>query len=133
MRLVKVFAETKTKTKAETKAQRKRRMERKFLFKARIASGLEKVFGIMFSHARFSPLIIEFGLEARGLNAIHSFFCPSFDAVFLDSRKRVVDVARVKPFSFSIVSRAPCKFVVELPAGNAQRLKLSKGLKLSWS
>jgi len=122
MRLASVFV--------EIKARRKRR---KLLFKARIASGLEKFLGIMFSRKQFVPLVIEFGVEARGLNAIHSFFCPSFDAVFLDSRKRVVDVARVKPFSFSIVSRAPCKFVVELPAGNAQRLKLSKGLKLSWS
>ncbi len=119
MRLAKVFAENKAR--------------RKFLFKARIASGSEKVFGIMFSRPRFTPLVIEFGVEARALNAIHSLFCPWFDAVFLDSRKRVVDVAQqVKPFSFSVVSRMPCKFVLELPAGSARRLRMRKGLKLSW-
>jgi len=106
---------------------------KRFLLEARIASGFEKVFGIMFSRARFVPLVIEFGVEVRALNAIHSFFCPEFDAVFLDARKRVVDVKpRVKPFTFSVVSRELCKFVLELPAGCTRRFGLRKGLKLFW-
>lgn len=104
----------------------------KRFFQAKQAKTLfQKMLGIMFASQRFTPLLFEFARETR-LNAIHSLFCPRFDAVFLNSRKQVVDVKRVEPFSFWLAPRAPAKYLIELPAGEAARKKLCIGKKLFW-
>jgi len=102
------------------------------LFKARRAdSSARKARGIMFNGPRFEPLLFDFGRSARGANSIHSFFCPVFDAVYLDEGKRVTDVATIPPWRF-FVPCAPSRFLIELPEGEAKRLGLTKGVKLSW-
>ena len=71
----------------------------------------------MFSKKAF-PLLFEFSGEGTWQNSIHSFFCPRFDAVFLDSQKRVVSVEKnIRPFRCFIVSEKPCRFLLELPPG----------------
>lgn len=92
---------------------------------------LEKMRGIMFASPRFTPLLFEFARETH-LNAIHSLFCPPFDAVFLNSRKQVVDVKKVEPFAFFVMPRAPAKYLIELPAGDAARAGIRIGKKLFW-
>ncbi len=90
----------------------------KKLFKASLASSFsEKARGLMFSRKAF-PILFEFSREGTWENSIHSFFCPRFDAVFLDKQKRVVSVEKnIRPFRFFIVSEKPCKFLLELPPG----------------
>ncbi|MEM0475829.1 MAG: DUF192 domain-containing protein [Candidatus Norongarragalinales archaeon] len=101
-------------------------------FKAKLAESLfSKAKGIMFAAPTFTPLLFDFGREARLSNAIHSFFCPAFDAVFLDSQKRVTQTTVVRPWRF-LVPATPSRFLIELPLGEAKRLGLKKGLKLAW-
>lgn len=74
----------------------------------------------------FEPLLFVFGQEDRLLCAIHSLFClVGFDAVFLDSKKRVVDVRLgIKPFSeVFIVPKKPAKYLVECMEGSAEGVK----------
>jgi uncharacterized membrane protein (UPF0127 family) len=102
------------------------------LFKARIADTPgKKARGIMFSGARFAPLLFDFGRSARGANSIHSFFCPVFDAVFLDSGKKVTQTETIAPSRFFVPRETP-RFLIELPAGAAKRFGLRRGVKLSW-
>ena len=103
----------------------------KELFDCRVADSFPaKLSGIMFSDKHFKPLLIVFSREARRANAIHSLLCPEFDAVFLNSRKKIVDVKNVKPFQFNVVPEKPCKYLIEAPAGSAKGLE--KGMRLKW-
>ena len=89
----------------------------------------ERMRGIMFSRpGSFPPTVIAFPRPGRRRNAIHSFFCPVFDAVFLDATGHVVDVIpQVKPNNPLIVPKAPASSVLELPAGDAGRKSIRIG------
>ena len=52
----------------------------------------EKAWGLMFSKSVKTPLLFVF--ESSGRHGIHSFFCPPFDAVFLDENFRDVRFLR---------------------------------------
>ena len=102
------------------------------LFKARLAdSSAKKARGIMFSSPAFAPLLFDFERCSRRANSIHSFFCPVFDAVYLDARKRVTQIAAIRPWRFFVPSRAS-RFLIELPEGEAKRFGLRNGVKLDW-
>ena len=97
-------------------------------------SFLDKLRGLMFRKKIEKPLLFVFKNESRSLAAIHSFFVFfPFDAVFLDARKRVVDIReRVPPFTPLILPRAPSKFLLEMKAGDARAKKLRVGDRLEW-
>ncbi|MEW5955194.1 MAG: DUF192 domain-containing protein [Candidatus Micrarchaeota archaeon] len=93
---------------------------------------LRKMRGIAFK-SRFAPLLFDFGTEGTARNAIHSFFCAPFDAVFLDSAKKVVDVIPdVRPWRPWIVSKKSARYLIEAPAGDARRLGVKEGDSLEW-
>lgn len=83
--------------------------------------------GIMRSPPRFQPALFLFPRSSRWRNAIHSFFCPPFDAVFINANKRVVDVRQVEPNKLLVVPRAPAKYLLELPAGEAAKKRVKPG------
>lgn len=95
-------------------------------------STLRKMRGIMF-RKNFQPLLFTFSRNAMHDNSIHSFFCTEFDAVFMDERKVIVDVVKgIKPFTPLIIPARPCRFLLELPKGEADRKKLRVGMKLAF-
>jgi len=75
------------------------------------------------------PILFVFPRSSRLGSAIHSFFVfTPFDAVFLDERKRIIDVrSDVKPFIPLIVPRAAAKYLIEGPAGWAKKRRLKLG------
>lgn len=89
----------------------------------------ERMRGIMFARpGAFPPTLIDFPESGRRRNAIHSFFCPVFDAIFLDAGGRVVDVVpEIRPNNPFIVPRAVAASVLELPAGEAAKKKIRIG------
>jgi len=84
--------------------------------------------GIMFQPKLLRPLLFTFRNQRR--RCIHSFFCPHFDAVFLDEEKKVVKVLSVNPWQSSIC--ANCKYLIEFPAGTIDKFSLKNGDKLQW-
>ncbi len=97
-------------------------------------SPFKRVAGIMFRATLSRPVLFSFGREARFANSIHSFFClVPFDAVFLDSQKRVVDVRKnVLPFTPLVVPKAASKYLAECPAGFAEKNGLQEGVVVSF-
>ncbi len=96
-------------------------------------SAFKRVVGIMFRASLSRPVLFSFEREAGFGNSIHSFFCIPFDAVFLDSRLRVVDVRKsVVPFTPLIVPKAASKYLIECPAGFAEKNGLSEGVVVSF-
>ncbi len=97
-------------------------------------SFLAKLCGLMFRKKIKKPILFVFENESRYRAAIHSFFVFfPFDAVFLDARKKIVDIrSRIPPFTLLIVPRAPSKFLLEMKAGEARTKKLKIGDRLEW-
>ena len=91
----------------------------------------ERAQGLMFKAKVQAPLAIPFASTGRRRNALHSFFCPLFDAVFLDSNGRVVDLrVRVKPNQLLVIPAKPCKMVIEVPPGESRKVRLGQLLVL---
>lgn len=108
--------------------------KKSLLWKARVlCTRAELASGIMHSPRHFEPALFLFPSVSRWRNAIHSFFCPPFDAVFVDEKRKVLNVVRVAPNNLLVVPRARAKYLLELPAGEAERKRLKIGEKLSFS
>jgi uncharacterized membrane protein (UPF0127 family) len=90
-----------------------------------IADGpLKKALGIMFRKRISKPLLFPFSYEHR--ISIHSFFCPRFDAVFLDGDRKVIDLhGKIAPGRV-LTSSKPAKYLIEFPAGTIKSKKLKK-------
>jgi uncharacterized membrane protein (UPF0127 family) len=95
----------------------------------------KRMLGIMFRRRLRRPMLFSFPKESVNGSAIHSFFCfVDFDAVFLDSKRRVVDVKpRVKPFTPLISPKSPARFLIEAPAGWAGKNKIRVGMLVSFA
>ncbi len=93
-------------------------------------SFFDRASGLMFKR-NVVPLVFDFGREGTRANAIHSFFCPVFDAVFLDSQKRVSCVFRkVRPGIALLAPSRESRFLIELPAGESTKVRV--GDKIGW-
>ncbi|MBI5158755.1 DUF192 domain-containing protein [Candidatus Micrarchaeota archaeon] len=88
--------------------------------------------GLMFRKKFKKPLLFKFDFPAK--HAIHSFFVLfEFDAVFLNDEKKVVDVfKRIKPFTPLIVPKKNALFLIEFPAGVAEKKGIKTGDAIVW-
>jgi uncharacterized protein len=71
------------------------------------------------------------GMLLRPSWSIHTAFVRyPIDAVFLDDALKIVSIAHLKPFRAAL--RPGVKSVLELPAGQCERLGLKPGDRLGW-
>ena len=92
-----------------------------------------KLKGLMFERrGNFDyGLVFEFAGEAKIGASIHMLFVFfPIDVVYLDSGRKVVDVATVRPWTLNYTPKKAAKFLIELPIGKAKGIKI--GDKLSW-
>jgi uncharacterized membrane protein (UPF0127 family) len=93
----------------------------------------KKFRGLMFRKKLDHAFVFLLSRETRTDACIHSFFVSfPFDAVFLDSKKRVVDFATIKPWRF-YMPKKPAKYIVELPEGTIKKTKIKIGRKLPFA
>ena len=94
----------------------------------------QRLKGLMFERQELFDYALIFSLprEGKASASIHMFFVFfAIDAVFLDKKKRVVDIARnLQPFKAGYAPKRPAKFLVELPAGKASGIR--EGHELQW-
>ena len=96
-------------------------------------SYLAKAKGLMFERReRFDyALVFPFGGETRLGASIHMLFVFfPIAAVYLDSKKRVVDIAVLKPFALNYTPKKPAAYLVEMPVRRAAGIEL--GDELDW-
>jgi len=81
---------------------------------------------------RSKPLPILFIFPKEGIWPIHSLFVFfRFDAVYLDSRKRVAEIMPDIPsWKLLIMPREKAQFLLELPGGHSEGI--SVGDELEW-
>jgi len=81
--------------------------------------------GIMFRKRITRPMLFVFPALERV--SIHSFFCPVFDAVFLNRAKKVSETyERILPGRM-ITPKSPAAYLVEFPAGTVKQKGIRKG------
>lgn len=85
--------------------------------------------GLMFSASVKKPLLFVFDEPAR--HAIHSFFCPAFDAVFVGEDGRVVDVFEVRHWGLWFAPKKDAKYLVEAAPGFARRVQEGQVIRVN--
>ncbi len=90
-------------------------------------NALTQWIGLMFSGKVTKPLLF----YGNGRISIHSFFCPFFEAVFLDKNGKIVKVCKVAPWTPLVAANA--FFLFEMPSGTVSKFKLKKGDELQWT
>lgn len=108
---------------------------KEIISKAREAKGIwGRLKGLMFERKENFDygLVFESNEETRMGSSIHMMFVFfPIDAVYLDSGKKVVDVARsLTPFTLNYTPKKKAKYLIELPAGKAKSIE--EGNILSW-
>jgi uncharacterized protein len=97
------------------------KFNKKVVSKGRFCNGFfSQLNGLMFSKklGEGRSLILDRGYESRIDSGIHTLFVFfSLDIVFLDAKKKVVDVRSAKPFVSLITPRKKARYVVEMNAG----------------
>lgn len=93
-------------------------------------SAFKRAMGIMFRKQIDRPMLFIF--PTRGRTSIHSFFCPKFDAVFLDYNRRVIDsYERIGPGQI-IIPRERVNYLIEFPPGTISKERIRKGVVIKF-
>ena len=107
--------------------------KKKIIEKVRIAEGFFGKFkGLMFEGGKNFDyaLVFDFWAESRISARIHMLFVFfPIDAIFLNAKKEVVDIARLQPFALNYTPKKAAKFVIELRAGKASGIKINDVLE----
>lgn len=109
--------------------------KQKIIEKVRVADWfLPKLKGLMFERrGNFDyAIIFDFGSEGRLNCSLHMLFVFfPIDILFLDARKKVVDIVRgAKPFALFIAPQKASRYAVELSQGKAKSVKI--GDTIDW-
>ncbi len=93
-----------------------------------------KARGLMFTNKEAveeMPLVFEF--KRPGIQSLHMLFVfYPIDVVFLDEKKKVLDIKQnFRPFR-TYTSMKRSKYVIELPEGVVKRSKTEEGDQLEW-
>ncbi len=86
---------------------------------------IKRAIGIMLRRRVTRPMLFLF--DETNVVSIHSFFCPPFDAVFLDKQRKVVGLHRYIRPNHIVSSERPVKYLIEFPPGTIGRLGIAKG------
>lgn len=109
--------------------------KRRIIGKVRIAgSSFARFKGLMFERQENFDYALIFPLpyESRIGASVHMLFVFfPIDIFFLDSGKKVVDKATLRPWTLNYTPRQAAKYLVEMPAGTLGKIKL--GDKLKWA
>lgn len=92
----------------------------------------KKLKGLMFRKSLDHALVFPLDGEKQSGASIHSCFMRfTFDVVYLDRNKKVVDFATIRPWSF-YTPKKPANCFVELPEGMIKRKKIRIGSRLGF-
>lgn len=93
----------------------------------------EQAKGLMFERRKNFDYALVFHLpfESRAGVSVHMMFVFfPIDIVYLDRQKRIVEIARLRPWQLNHTPAKPAKWFIELPEGKARGLRV--GQKMEW-
>ena len=93
----------------------------------------KKFRGLMLRRKLDKALVFLLDRETKIGAAIHSFFVLfSFDIIWLDVGKRIVDMRTVRPFRLIEMPREKAKYFIELPKGSIKKSGVKMGQKINF-
>ncbi len=105
-----------------------------FFSRYRILRGIRAAFGLMFSR-RLPPkecVILQITKPSRLNSSVHMLFVfQELDIIFLDEDYKIVDMVRLKPFTFLYFPRKAAKYIIE--TNDKIINKVSIGDTIEWS
>jgi len=95
-------------------------------------NSLKRARGLMFRRKLDKALVFLLDRETKIGAAIHSYFVLfSFDIIWLDKERRVVDMRTVRPFRLIEIPKKAAKYFIELPKGSIKKAKVRLGQKIN--
>ena len=95
-------------------------------------TGFKRARGLMLRRKLDKALVFLLDRETKIGAAIHSFFVLfSFDIIWLDAGKRIVDMRTVRPFRLIEMPREKAKYFIELPKGSIKKSGVKLGQKIN--
>ena len=95
-------------------------------------TGFKRARGLMLRRKLDKALVFLLDRETKIGAAIHSYFVLfSFDIIWLDAGKRVVDMRTVGPFRLVEVPKKAAKYFIELPCGSIKKSGVKLGQKIN--
>ena len=95
-------------------------------------TGFKKARGLMLRRKLDKALVFLLGRETKIGAAIHSYFVLfSFDIIWLDGQKKVVDMRTVGPFRLIEMPKEKAKYFIELPKGSIKKSGVKLGQKIN--
>ncbi|AMM54105.1 DUF192 domain-containing protein [Pyrococcus kukulkanii] len=92
---------------------------------------IKRFLGLMFQKPKYA-LIFVLPMETRINASIHGFFMrEAIDVIFLDSKRKIVDLAVLRPWHLYTPKR-PAKYIIEGPKGMIQTLKAEVDDVIKW-
>jgi uncharacterized protein len=103
----------------------------KIIAGVRYDSAWKKARGLMFRSEVSRPLIFIFSEKKRHSLHMLFVFCP-IDVLFLDGKRKVVDIKQnFRPFTF-YTPRKPCQYVIEMAAGSIKKSRTKIGDRIAF-
>ena len=95
--------------------------KKKITLETEIMNGLGEVIGLMFSRKeKAKNLLFEFPKPVRlSIHSVFVFF--PFIAIWLDSDGKIIEIKKVKPFSFRVCPQKKFSSFVEIPINKKNR------------
>jgi len=84
-----------------------------------------RTLGLMFNRAlpKSQGILLVANQQSKAQTSIHSFFVFfTFDALWIDEKKRVVDKKTITPFKALIRPKTAAKYVLELSKGSTKKI-----------
>ncbi len=95
-------------------------------------TGFKKARGLMLRRKLDKALVFLLDRETKIGAAIHSYFVLfSFDIIWLDGQKKVVDMRTVGPFRLIEMPKEKAKYFIELPKGSIKKSGVKLGQKIN--
>jgi hypothetical protein len=92
----------------------------------------KKARGLMLRRKLDKALVFLLDRETKIGAAIHSYFVIfSFDIIWLDAGKRIVDMRTVRPFRLIEMPKEKAKYFIELPKGSIKKSGVRIGQKIN--
>lgn len=79
-------------------------------------NSLQKITGLMFKTKNTQALLFEFSKTNMTIHSFFVFF--PFYAIWLDENNKIIEIKKVKPFTFHIKPRKPFTKLIEIPINN---------------
>ena len=97
----------------------------KFKVNVKICSKLQRISGLMFTRKeKAEALLFNFNNSNQAIHSYFVFF--PFIAIWLDKNNKIIEIRKIKPFTFHVKPNKPFSKLIEIPINNKYKKIIEK-------